>query len=286
MTRRTFLSLIPWFAAAGGCVWSKHPATPRKPWYDPFEVFGSSPDAVVLMTALIDRPGGDPYLTDGLWAAADKPLPHETAALLAENGIRVGVISGIPPAEFSALVTSEKATTARRLNLRRLNEPKILPVLGPVEALEYSVLPGLKADRVGVAVAGAECGFEVTPTAATTGDRVTLSFKPQVQHGPRQSWIKAAADGTGFAWDSRKPLEEYPALAASVTLAKGDYLVVGATDKPAGTIGEAFFFAKEPGRVRQRVLVVRASRGGGPDATLADAAPRPTRSVAARVGER
>src|SRR5262245_36736775 len=128
MTRRSFLSLVPCLAAAGGCWWSKSTTTPRKPWYDPFEVFGSSPDAVVLMTALIDRPGGDPYLTDGVWAAADAPLPHETAALLAENGLRVGVISGIPPTEFSALITSEKATTARRLNLRRLNESRVVPV--------------------------------------------------------------------------------------------------------------------------------------------------------------
>src|SRR5262245_8989196 len=185
MTRRTLLSLVPGLATAGGCWWSKTTTTPRKPWYDPFEVFGASPDAVVLMTVLIDRPGGDPYLTDALWASADKPLPHETAALLAENGIRVGVISGIPPAEFSGLVTSEKATTARRLNLRRLNEPKVLPVIGPVEALEYAVLPGLKLDRAGVTVGGAECGFEVTPTTATA-DRVELTLKPQVQHGPRQ----------------------------------------------------------------------------------------------------
>ncbi len=285
MTRRTFLSLFPCLAAASGCWLSKETTTPRKPWYDPFEVFGASPDAVVLMTSLIDRPGGDPYLTDGLWSSADKPLPHETAALLAENGIRVGVISGIPPAEFSALITSEKATTARRLNLRRLNEPKVLAVLGPVEGLEYSVLPELKADRIGVSVAGAECGFEVTPTAAT-GERVALTFKPQVQHGQRQSWIKAAADGTGFAWDNRKSLEDYPALACTVTLNKGDYLIVGATDKPAGTLGEAFFFAKEPGRVRQRVLVVRASRGGAADPGIADAAPSPSRAVAARVVER
>ena len=285
MTRRALLSLLPGLLAAGGCWWSKTTTTPRKPWYDPFEVFGSSPDAVVVMTALIDRPGGDPYLTDGLWPAADKPIPHETAALLAENGIRVGIISGIPPAEFSALITSDKATTARRLNLRRLNEPKVLPVIGPVEALEYAVLPGLKADRLGVSLAGAECGFEVTPAAATA-DRVELRLKPQVQHGPRQSWIKAAADGSGFAWDSHKPLEDYPTLACTVTVAKGDYLIVGATDKPAGTLGEAFFFAKEPGRVRQRVLVIRASRGGPGDDALTEAAPRPTRGVASRVADR
>jgi hypothetical protein len=279
------LSFLPCLATLGGCWWNRDTTPVKKPWYDPFEVFGSSPDAVVLMTALIDRPGGDPYLTEGLWSAVDKPLPHETAALLAENGIRIGVISGIPPAEFSALVTSEKATTARRLNLRRLNEPRVLPVLGPVDALEYSVLTGLKSDRVGVTVGGAECGFEVTPTAATA-DRVALMLKPQVQHGPRQSWIRAAADGSGFAWDSRKPIEDYPTLTGTVTVTKGDYLLVGATDKPRGTLGEAFFFAKEPGRVRQRVLVIRASRGGAADSGLADAAPRPARSVAARVTER
>jgi hypothetical protein len=284
MTRRSFLLLLPGLAA-GGCAWSRTTTTPRKPWYDPFEVFGSSPDAVVLMTALIDRPGGDPYLTDGLWTAADKPLPHETAALLAENGIRVGVVSGIPPAEFSALVSSEKATTGRRMNLRRLNEPKVLPVNGPVDAVEYTVLTGLKADRVGVAVDGAECGFEVTPAAATA-DRVDLTLKPQVQHGPRQSWIKAATDGSGFAWDNRKPLEDYSTLSCTVTVAKGDYLVVGATDKPTGTLGEAFFFVKEPGRVRQRVLVIRASRGGPGDDATAEAAPRPSRAATSRTTER
>jgi hypothetical protein len=283
MTRRTFLTLVPAMTAAGGCWWSKPTTETRKPWYDPFAVLADSPDAVVLMTELVDRPGGDPYLNDGLWKTADKPLSHETAAVLAENGLRVGVISGIPPAEFSALVTNEKATTARRLNLRQMNEPKTLPVLGPVEALEYSVLPGLKADRVGVSVAGAECGFEVTPAPAT-GERVSLTLKPQVQHGGRQNWLKAAADGSSLAWDYHKPLEEYPDLACTVALAKGDYLIIGATDQPAGTLGEAFFFARESGRVRQRVLVIRANRGGGEAAP--DVAPRPPRSVAARVGEK
>jgi hypothetical protein len=150
--------------------------------------------------------------------------------------------------------------------------------------LEYAILPGLKADRVGVSLAGAECGFEVTPTAAA-GDRIGLTLKPQVQHGSRQSWIKAAADGSGFAWDHRRPLEDYPAFACSVTVNKGDYLVVGATDKPAGTLGEAFFFAKEPGRVRQRVLVIRANRGGAGDPGLADTAPRPTRTTSGRTTE-
>src|SRR5262245_64817124 len=98
MRRRQFLALLPGFAFVGGCGLSRTATATKKPWYDPFEVFGASPDAVVLMTSLLDRPGGDPYLTDGPWSSADKPVPHETAAPPSGAGNPHGGVDGIPTA--------------------------------------------------------------------------------------------------------------------------------------------------------------------------------------------
>src|SRR5438067_1845702 len=97
--------------AAVGCL-----SLPKAPtsagWLDPYNVFGTSAPAgkVFLQTTLIDQPAGDPYLTRELWAASGKPVPPERAALLAENGVRIGRIVGTPPAEFLKLVTSEQST--------------------------------------------------------------------------------------------------------------------------------------------------------------------------------
>jgi hypothetical protein len=91
-----------------------------------------------------------------------------------------------------------------------------------------------------------------------------LHCELQVQHGDRQGWLKPSADGTAFAREDHKPLAAYPTLSWEVTVGPSDYLVVGAAEQPADTLGQAFFFAAGDGRQRQRVLVVRAGRGPTP----------------------
>lgn len=217
------------------------------------------PDGLVLRTVLIERPAGDPYLNNELWVAAGQPVPHELSALLARNGLRVGLLSGMVPGEFDRLVTSESATVSPMLRTARPGQPKVIPVNGPLDRCAYQAIHDLAASPAPVELTGAECGVSVTAYPAD-GGRVRLVCEPQVQHGERQGWLKPTADGTGFLRRDAKPLEAYPTLAWDVTIGPNDYLVVGAASDPSERLGQAFFFNTDENRVRQRVLVIRASR--------------------------
>jgi hypothetical protein len=46
----------------------------------------------------------------------------------------------------------------------------------------------------------------------------------------------------------------------------GDYLILGSTEQIEGTLGELYFLAREPARLRQRVLVIRARSDDSPGA--------------------
>jgi hypothetical protein len=216
---------------------------------------------LAIRTVLVERPAGDPFLSRGLWASAGKPLPHEQSALLARNGLRVGVLTGMVPGEFEALVTSEHAAASPHMHrTMQPDRPKVVPVHGPLDRCSYRAFPDLAADAVPVELTAAECGLSVIARPAG-GDRVTLVCEPQVQHGDKQAWLKPSADGTEFTRRDAKPLEAYPMLAFEVTLGPQDYLLIGPADEPADTLGQAFFYTATEDRARQRVLVIRALRG-------------------------
>ena len=251
--------------SAVGCL-----SLPKAPsagsWFDQYRVFGgSAPPAnkVYLQTTLIDQPAGDPYLTRGLWAAAGKPVPADRAALLAENGVRVGLIDGNPPPEFLKLVTSDQHTLRPTQDSCSIGDPKVLPVNGPVPRAEFAVAAEIGAAPAAFDLAAAECGLAVTPAAAD-GGRVSLAFEPRVQYGAKQGWLRPTADGTGFAWRDGKPAEAFAKLGWDVTLGPKDYLLIGPTEQPVGTLGGTFFVTADGGLARMRVLVIRAWRGPDP----------------------
>ncbi|SRR5581483_4495303 len=246
-------------AAATGCLFRGSEARSTG-W---FHGLTGGDSGLAIRTVLIDRPAGDPYLTRGLWASAGKPVPHEQATLLAQNGLRVGVLTGLIPGEFEQLITSEQATVSPMHRTLQPNKPKVVPVNGPLDRCSYRVLHDLAADPARVELTGAECGLSVTARPAE-GGQVTLLCEPQVQHGEKQAWLKPTTDGTGFARRDAKPLETYPTLSFEVTLGPQDYLLVGPTEDPADTLGQALFYSLSEDRARQRVLVIRALRG--PDA--------------------
>ncbi|HET6572607.1 MAG TPA: hypothetical protein VFG68_03315 [Fimbriiglobus sp.] len=254
-------------AAATGCLFRG--SDPRSAgWYDRLRAMTGS--GLAIRTVLIERPAGDPFLGRGLWASAGTPLPHEQSALLARNGLRVGVLTGMVPGEFEQLITSERATVNPMHRTMQPGKPKVVPVNGPLGRCAYRAFPDLAADAVPVELTAAECGLSVTARPGE-GDRVTLFCEPQVQHGDKQAWLKPSADGTEFTRKDGKPLEAFPSLAFEVTLGPRDYLVVGPTDEPDGTLGQAFFYTATTDRARQRVLVIRALRG-----PAAAAKPEPT----------
>ncbi len=225
---------------------------------------GSPPaGGLVLQTALVERPAGDEYLSRGLWATAGRPVPHELATLLARNGIRVGVVSGIPTGEFAALrdagADTDGAPLAAMNRTFRPGVPRVVPVNGPLGRADLFALADLAAEPRRLSLNAVECGLNITATPAA-GDQVRLRCEFQVQHGEKQAFLKVSAEDVDLSRLERKPLEQFPALAFSVTLSPGDTLIVGPTDTPLDTLGGAFFIDPTPARPRQRALVVSAGR--------------------------
>lgn len=269
---------------ATGCVLPKEVGSRTAGWYDRVRGGTGNPagaGGLYLQTALLDRAAPDPFLSGDLWSttAATNPLSAEQSALLELNGVRVRVVGGIPPAQLVSLLSSEDALSPMARTVRP-GTPKVVPVNGPVDAARFAVRRDLKADPSPTELTDVECGLAVTARPAD-GGRVTLRCAPQVQFGDRQQYLKPTADGTGFARQEQKPLDAYPTLGFEVTVGPGEYLVVGPTADPAGTLGQAFFYATAGDRVRQRVLVVRAGKAGGDGPADPKLAMRPTAAAAA-----
>ncbi len=213
--------------------------------------------AMALRLAQVEQAIGDEYLTKRLWASAPDPLPHQLSALLAANGLRVGIISGPLPAEFDALATG--ATTAIAPTLRRglAGQPKVIPVNGPFDRLTADVIDTLTGDPRRLSLEAAEFALTALGTLRPSGPMV-VKFQWQTQYGDKRAFWTPTADG-GFDRTDERPKEGFPALAFEVDLEPADTLVVGPTMNPEGTLGAAFFVTTDG--LRQRVLVVRATAG-------------------------
>jgi len=249
------LALLP---ALTGCFFRKSDQR-ASGWLDQMRGLATPEGTIALRTVLIERPVGDRYLAHDLWTTAHKPLTHEHSTLLARNGVRIGVFSGVIPGEFDRLIHSEHATINPLHRTTQPGAPKVIPVNGPLDRCAYQVQTELTAEPTPVELVAAACGLSVT-AHAVEGGRVRLVCELQVQHGERQAFLKPTSDGTSFAREDRKPLEAYPTLTWTLTLGPTDYLVVGPADDVADTLGRTFFFTGHEDQLRQRILVIRTMR--------------------------
>jgi hypothetical protein len=226
------------------------------------ELTSAPADRVILDYRLVDQPAGDPFAADSLWTMARCPLPHDQAALLAENGFRVGVVTGLIPTEFLARVTNERYLIDPRALATAAGEEKIIPVNGPLESVTATVRPAWSEPTRTSEWAALECGLAVSGVPGSSG-RFRLTIGPTIQSGTKQSWLRPTGDNTRFVWDQQKTRESFAGMTCEVELGANEYVVIGPTDRPTGTLGERFFFVSEPARARQRFLVIRGRAENG-----------------------
>ncbi len=210
-------------------------------------------DVVGLQTALLEVPVGDHYLNNGFWAAADEQaIDLERKAVLEDNGFRVGLIGGIPPAEFQALITSERSNPdAHNLRLRADNARPL--TIGEARPHCRFTLQ-TEGKPVPVSLENARCVLQVTPKLAADG-AVQLTFLPVVQYGDKTILALPAEGGLR----GQQATERYPALGWEVTLAGPTYVVVGTRFDRVDTLGHQFFVTTGAKPV-QRLLAIRAAR--------------------------
>jgi hypothetical protein len=231
-------------------------------------------DKVVVRSVLLERPTGDPYLSGQLWESTMKPLPPELAALLAENGLRVGTFPSNAPADLLELIDAGDGTVRPHEATANLGEAKILPVNGPIPTAAFQSFDDIGATPARFEFANVQFGFTVTATP-TDGDKLALAFEPKIQHGERHGWLRPTLDGTGFVRQDQKGIERFPKLKFELKVRPGEFVVIGPSERPADRLGGAGFVADANGGSRMRVLVVRAWRGPS-----APADPLPGRRIA------
>lgn len=253
-----------WLTAVGcglalapvGCFWLNR--LPARPVAERPPVAASTPDTgsqVVYDTRLLEQPFADPYLTRGLWADTTDPLPHQLSALLAANGLRVGVLSGPRPTEFDRLAGGEGTAISPTLRRGLAGHPKTIPLNGPLDRCAANITDELTADARKLTATSAECALTATATPQASG-KVTVRCQWQLQHGEKKARWTPTNEG-GFDRTDERTKESFPALSFEVTLDAADTLVVGPTAKPDGTLGAAFFHTADDAKMR--VLALRAA---------------------------
>ena len=215
-------------------------------------------DGLVVEKILLERPLGDSFLDRELWEAVQPVGTPETRALLSENGIRVGLLTGILPPQFQTMVAT-KADVSGTPELMTFNNRKeaVIPTAGPIESCNFDLLGDLAGRSTSVSLKNVRCGVMVRPQAAGEG-RVKLWCEPQLQHGSREQRYRPSEDGTQFTTFEEVPTEKYAGLGFEVPLQADECLLIGCIAEQQGRLGVTLFSAEASGNPRQRLLVIRA----------------------------
>lgn len=245
-------------AALGGCL-SQQAATLGV--MDRLRAAGGpqGPDVVVCEVAVLEVPPADSFVDQELWSSADEQVVAlDRKPALEENGLRVGVIGGLPPSKFQALLQSER--TCLSPHHVRMHSGNVKPLgIGPVrDEAAFDLHDGDESKPVNFSQA--QCSFALVPQRLPDG-RVRLGLTPQVQHGGKSMWLQPA-EGEGWSMSGQRPVEKYPRLAFEATVAPQEFLLVGTRYDRMRTLGHAAFVNVAGDRPAQRLLVIRARAQG------------------------
>jgi hypothetical protein len=252
-------------AVAAGCTLPAHVRGPS--WIDCLRAGAPlDPNAVLIETALIERPAGDAYICHELWQDTDELIVGlERRDILQENGLRVGQLVGAPPTGFQTLLLSPRSCT----NPARLMVPsgKLIPqYLGPVLAhCAFDVDLGTGATEI--AADQIRFGFDVMPTLTADG-RTRLVFTPKVETGENLLPFQASPEDASWVLRIERPSRKFPELSWDVTLAPGQYLIIGCRPEKERSLGASAFIQENGPSATQRLLVIRTNRAGTTDMDL------------------
>lgn len=214
-------------------------------------------DAVVMDVAVIERPLGDPFLNQELWRRADQlVIDLERKPLLEANGLRVGQLIGLTPADLQDLLTSKRWCDAERSFMPSGHRHTCrIEFLHP--HCQYDV--HLVTKTLDEQVDRAKFCFDVTPTLTADG-RTKLTFTPKVETGEQMlPFQPSSREGT---WEYRveRPAKAYPELGFDVTLRPNEFLIIGPDLSRKNTIGHRAFVQEDGLEPTQRLLVIRTAR--------------------------
>lgn len=251
------LGLLPLLYA--GCV-TDEPVRETS-WLDGLRIFQgpTDQDVVQMDVAVVEQPLGDPYINEELWQTADeRAVSLECKAMLEDNGFRIGLIGGIPPARLQSLLTSRESCPNPK-QMQRQSGTAARAIIGPV--LTNCPLPHTPDARCAepTSLEKAEFTLVITPTLTRDG-RTRLRFTPQIEYGDRGLTIGPTADKSGWTLEEQRQHVSFETLSWEITLSPNEYILIGGrTDRP-GSFGHACFVRPSEQPPTQRLLVIRTSR--------------------------
>lgn len=248
-----------------------------------------APAAVVeglyLESLLLERPLGDSFLDDELWKFTLPVGSQEIRVLLAENGLRAGILTGQLPPRFQKLLEEEAAIVNPRGLTFGLRNEEVIPTAGPHDNCNFHWLSDLARERTPVRFANARAGILVRPEAQPD-NRVRLVCEPRIQHGEKREWFRPSSDTTEFVKHQEVPLARYPECAFETVLSREDYLLIGWSADQRETLGEVLFCVEANQVPYQRVLVLRTwIVNAGPSSDLPSLGSQRRPSIAAQAAE-
>ncbi len=287
MRRCRALLLALLIGAAAGCAGERSSSTSLLHRLRPFQGV-TGPDAVQIDVALVQIPYGDAARYRELWTFLDEQaVALDKKSALEENGFRVGRVGANPPEELLELVSQRRSCPdPRRVQMLAGKDERAFD-LGPV--LHKASLEIIRGEQsMPVELEDALCCLGVTPVAAEDG-RTRLQIVPKVKQtrGPL-GWLPRP-DRSGWTRQFEPVAEKIADLGWEVTMAPGEYLVIGAREDKPGTLGHQAFVRPDEGVPVKRLLVLRTWReGGGPKLAerepVPDGSPRRAPPLAVQAG--
>lgn len=223
----------------------------------------SGPDAVFIEYTHVDRPLGNADMNRNIWRQIEEMVvPTDTRALLAENGLRCGLVGGLLPSELEAMMQNPRSVLGGRQRRLYVNSTASIPVTGPVAQAEYRVRPTLDVKEATARFENAKFVMSITPSHAGSG-RISLKCVPEVEYSDKRRWTPIGA--AGDAWAGQKPVERYQALAFEITLSPREFLVIGADADRGNWLGNQMFSEQAGNERVQRLLIIRAGSLASPE---------------------
>ena len=221
----------------------------------------------------------DPAITTDLWTLVDEQaLGSELSARLAANGLRAGVLSGpLPPAVAerlaSAAATTDAAAADEAVSRRvlRLLPGKRAEIVAAAGIPEVVVL---EHDAEGVRGGTyRDCTSQLTARAWPGPDgRTRLEVVPEVKHGPLQrTWI--GEEGM-FRLETGQARLRFEQLTIDALVPHRGMLVIGGSDAPSATVGDALVRDRKASAGMQLILL--RPLGTGVDPVFTTDAPEDT----------
>jgi hypothetical protein len=218
----------------------------------------------------------DAAITTDLWTLVDEQaLDRELSARLTANGLRAGILSGpLPPALAERLAiaaastdatASDDAVSRRVLRLLPGKRAEIVAAAGIPE------LVVLEHDADGVRGGTyRDCTSELTARAWPGPDgRTRIEVVPELKHGPLQrTWI--GEEGM-FRLETGQARLRFDQLTIEALLPHRGMLVIGGSDAPSATVGDALVRDRNAAAGMQLILLRPLGTGVDPVFTTVDA---------------